>query len=107
MKKFALLLTVLISVAAFPAEPVKVPATSAAPVLADKQVIGLLKFENQFMKLQSQMTSLQTQMQGLQKGFQDFSADLCKSSDGKKYTIDLSSDDPKCVVVQPPVTAKK
>lgn len=96
MKKFVLLLTVLISAAAFPAEPAKAPAKPSAPALTAEQKLALVQIENQYLKLSQQLTNLQQQLQGVQKHYQDFSADLCKSDDGKKYMVDITSDDPFC-----------
>lgn len=119
MKKLILLLFVFV----LPAFAQEVSVQKAAPqkVAAAKSTVPEISLQdtNQLLKLQLEFGSLSQQMQKLQADgktltdqYTALTAGLCKSTDGKVYTVELGPD-PKCKEVPPapkpntPVSDKK
>jgi Skp family chaperone for outer membrane proteins len=112
MKKLILLLSIAIALPTFAqtskaaTAPAKAnAAASSVPQISLQDTNQLLKLQLEFGQLSQQMQKLQADGQTLTAQYNTLAGGLCKSSDGKKYAVELGPD-PKCKEVPPaPTTA--
>ena len=77
---------------------------SAAPEISQADTIKLLQIQLQFGNLSQQMQKLQADGKALGDQYSTLAASLCKSIDGKQYTVEMGVT-PACKEV--PAPAKK
>ena len=98
-KLFVTLLLATSLCAAFAQAPAKPPSSTKAPELTVEQKYKLTQLELRFINNGQQINALQQQAKTLQQQYADYTKDLCKSSDGKTYVVELG-EEPACKEVQ-------